>query len=65
MAPWTKGATVVVVAQRVSTIINADQIIVLEDGEMVGMGTHADLLRTCPTYVEIVDSQTKQQEAVA
>jgi ATP-binding cassette subfamily B protein len=63
LAPWTRGATVVVVAQRVSTIVNADQIIVLEDGEMVGIGTHTDLLAHCPTYAEIVDSQTKQQEA--
>ena len=63
LEPWTEGATVVVVAQRVSTIVNADQIIVLEDGEMVGIGTHAELLAHCPTYTEIVDSQTKQQEA--
>jgi ATP-binding cassette subfamily B protein len=55
----------VVVAQRVSTIINADQIIVLEDGEMVGVGTHTELLEHCPTYAEIVASQTKQQEAAA
>ncbi len=65
LAPWTVGATVVVVAQRVSTIINADQIIVLENGEMVGIGPHADLLERCPTYAEIVASQTKQQEAAA
>lgn len=65
LVPWTVGATVVVVAQRVSTIINADQILVLEDGETVGLGTHTELLRTCPTYAEIVASQTKQQEAAA
>jgi ATP-binding cassette subfamily B multidrug efflux pump len=63
LGPWTVDATVVVVAQRVSTIINADQIIVLEDGEMVGVGTHTELLESCPTYAEIVASQTKQQEA--
>ena len=63
LVPWTVGATVVVVAQRVSTIINADQIIVLEDGEMVGLGTHRELLERCPTYAEIVASQSKQQEA--
>ena len=63
--PWTVGATVVVVAQRVSTIINADQILVLEDGETVGLGTYTELLKTCPTYAEIVASQTKQQEAAA
>jgi ATP-binding cassette subfamily B multidrug efflux pump len=65
LLPWTVDATVVVVAQRVSTIINADRIIVLEDGEMVGMGTHAELLEHCPTYAEIVASQNKQQEAAA
>jgi ATP-binding cassette subfamily B multidrug efflux pump len=65
LVPWTRDATVVVVAQRVSTIINADQIIVLEDGEMVGVGSHAELLESCPTYAEIVASQTKQQEAAA
>ena len=65
LVPWTREATVVVVAQRVSTIINADQIIVLEDGEMVGVGTHTELLESCPTYAEIVASQTKQQEAAA
>jgi ATP-binding cassette, subfamily B, multidrug efflux pump len=65
LVPWTVGATVVVVAQRVSTIINADQILVLEDGETVGLGTHTELLKTCPTYAEIVASQTKQQEAAA
>jgi len=65
LVPWTRDATVVVVAQRVSTIINADQIVVLEDGEMVGIGTHTELLESCPTYAEIVASQTKQQEAAA
>lgn len=65
LVPWTREATVVVVAQRVSTIINADQIIVLEDGEMVGVGTHTELLESCPTYAEIVASQTKQTEAAA
>jgi len=65
LVPWTVGATVVVVAQRVSTIINADQILVLEDGETVGLGTHTELLRSCPTYAEIVASQTKQQETAA
>ncbi|HLT10519.1 MAG TPA: ABC transporter ATP-binding protein [Micromonosporaceae bacterium] len=50
-------ASVVVVAQRVSTIVDADQIIVLEDGEIVGIGKHDDLILTCPTYAEIVESQ--------
>jgi ATP-binding cassette subfamily B protein len=53
----TAQATVLVVAQRVSTIIDADQIIVLEDGAVVGLGSHAELLATSPTYAEIVESQ--------
>jgi len=65
LVPSTVDATVVVVAQRVSTIINAEQIIVLEEGRMVGLGTHDELLEQCPTYAEIVASQTKQQEAAA
>jgi ATP-binding cassette subfamily B protein len=55
---------VVVVAQRVSTIREADQILVLEDGECVGLGTHESLLDTCPTYVEIVESQATVQGGV-
>ena len=50
-------ATVVIVAQRVSTIIDADQILVLEDGRVIGQGTHRQLLESCPTYAEIVASQ--------
>jgi ATP-binding cassette subfamily B protein len=57
LKPVTADAVVVIVAQRVSTIIDADQIIVLEDGGVVGMGRHEDLLVTCPTYAEIVASQ--------
>jgi len=49
--------TKIVVAQRVSTITEADRIVVLEDGQMVGIGTHEELLSTSPTYREIVDSQ--------
>jgi ATP-binding cassette subfamily B protein len=60
LAPYTKNATVVVVAQRVSTIIGADRILVLEEGDEVGLGTHEELLETCPTYAEIVASQTAQ-----
>jgi ATP-binding cassette subfamily B protein len=63
LAPHTADATVIIVAQRVSTIIHADQILVLEDGEAVGLGTHADLLETCPTYREIVESQMTAEEA--
>ena len=56
-------ATVLIVAQRVSTIMNADQILVLEDGHEVGLGTHRELLASCPTYAEIVASQLTAQEA--
>lgn len=59
----TREAAVVVVAQRVSTIIDADQIVVLEGGEIVGVGTHAELLETCPPYAEIVQSQLSAEEA--
>jgi ATP-binding cassette subfamily B multidrug efflux pump len=57
LRPVTQDAAVVIVAQRVSTIVDADQIIVLDDGEIVGKGRHDDLLVTCPTYTEIVESQ--------
>lgn len=61
LAPYTKNATVLIVAQRVSTVINADRILVLEGGDEVGLGTHDELLETCPTYAEIVASQTQSQ----
>jgi ATP-binding cassette subfamily B protein len=57
LKPVTKEATVLIVAQRVSTIIESDQIVVLEDGAVVGLGTHSELMVTCPTYLEIVESQ--------
>lgn len=57
LVPYTANAITILVAQRVSTIVNADQIVVLEEGSVVGLGTHDELLATCPTYVEIVDSQ--------
>jgi ATP-binding cassette subfamily B multidrug efflux pump len=63
LGPWTREATVLVVAQRVSTIVDADQIIVLEDGVVAGRGTHEELLADCPTYREIVESQQALQEA--
>ena len=63
LGPYTERATVVIVAQRVATIRNADQILVLEDGETVGLGTHHELLQTCPTYIEIVESQMTAEEA--
>jgi ATP-binding cassette subfamily B multidrug efflux pump len=60
LKPHTVDAAMVIVAQRVSTIIDADQILVVEDGEIIGRGTHAELLETCPTYLEIVESQIGQ-----
>jgi ATP-binding cassette subfamily B protein len=63
LKPITANATVVIVAQRVSTIADADQIIVLEDGAIVGLGTHEALLATSPTYVEIVESQLRAEVA--
>jgi ATP-binding cassette, subfamily B, multidrug efflux pump len=59
----TEDRCVIIVGQRVATIADADQIVVLEHGEIVGVGTHAGLLETCPTYVEIVDSQLSAAEA--
>jgi ATP-binding cassette, subfamily B, multidrug efflux pump len=58
-------ATVVIVAQRVSTIRDADRIVVLDDGEVVGVGRHGELMDTNPTYREIVLSQLTEQEAAA
>ena len=58
----TGDATVVIVAQRISTIIDADRIIVVEKGEVVGMGTHNELVKTCDVYKEIVDSQMSKEE---
>jgi len=63
LRPRTAQATVVVVSQRVSTIAGADQIIVVDDGAIVGLGTHQELLETCPTYVEIVSSQAAEPAA--
>ncbi|MEZ5265335.1 MAG: ABC transporter ATP-binding protein [Acidimicrobiales bacterium] len=65
LAPITTDAAVVVVAQRVSTIRHATRILVLEDGEAVGIGTHDELLATCPTYEEIVGSQRSAEERAA
>ncbi|MCE9573295.1 MAG: ABC transporter ATP-binding protein/permease [Deltaproteobacteria bacterium] len=63
LKPRTARATVIVVAQRVSSIRDADQIIVLDGGAIVGRGTHAELLASCPTYGEIVTSQMTAAEA--
>jgi ATP-binding cassette subfamily B protein len=65
LAPYVKEAVVVVVAQRVSTIRHANKIMVLEDGDCVGFGTHDELLATCETYQEIVSSQASAQEGVS
>ncbi len=62
---FTADSAVLIVAQRVSTISTADQIIVLEDGEMVGVGTHDELLASCETYAEIVQSQIGEKEGAA
>jgi ATP-binding cassette, subfamily B, multidrug efflux pump len=63
LGPVTADATVVIVAQRVSTITGADTIVVLDAGTVVGLGTHDELLATCPTYAEIVESQLSAAEA--
>ena len=65
LAPSVRDAVVVIVAQRVSTIRDADQILVLEDGACVGLGTHDELLASCPTFQEIVESQAAVNEGVA
>lgn len=62
LATHTKGITQLIVAQRIGTIRNADQIIVLNEGEMVGIGTHDSLMSTCPVYQEIALSQLKKEE---
>jgi ATP-binding cassette subfamily B protein len=63
LVPYTRASAVVIVAQRVSTITSADLILVLEDGEIIGRGTHQALLDGCPTYAEIVQSQIGEREA--
>ena len=64
LAEETKDSAVLIIAQRVSTIQHADQIIVLNEGQMAGIGTHDELLQNCPVYQEIYESQTKEaQEA--
>ena len=55
-------ATVFIVSQRIGTVMNADRIIVLDEGRVVGIGTHAELLRTCAVYREIAESQASLEE---
>lgn len=62
LAQKASGATVIIVAQRISTIMNADQILVLEDGKLVGKGTHRELLQNCSAYQEIARSQLSESE---
>lgn len=62
LAKKTKDATVIIVAQRISTIMHADKIIVLDDGKVAGIGTHRELLETCETYQEIASSQLSEAE---
>ena len=59
---YAKEATILIVAQRISTIMNADNIVVLNEGEIVGAGTHKELLKNCPIYKEIALSQLKEEE---
>ena len=56
------GVTTIIVAQRIATILNADKIIVMNEGKIVGVGKHQDLLETCPTYLEIAESQLSEEE---
>ena len=57
-----KGTTTIIVAQRIATILNADKIIVMNEGKVVGIGKHHELLNTCPTYLEIAESQLSEEE---
>ena len=63
LRPVTRDAAVIIVGQRVSTIVDADQILVLEDGAIVGIGRHQELLSSCSTYAEIVQSQLRAEDA--
>ena len=62
LAEHAAGKTIIVVAQRIATVLNADQILVLEDGKIVGRGTHKELLESCSTYREIAQSQLSEEE---
>ena len=65
LAKEAKGSTKLIVAQRIGTIMNADRIIVLDDGKVVGQGTHQELLDTCDVYRQIAESQLSQSELTA
>jgi ATP-binding cassette subfamily B protein len=62
LAARAQGMAVLVVAQRIATVMHADKILVLDEGRVVGEGTHEELLRTCPTYLEITKSQLSEAE---
>ena len=65
LADELDGASVLIIAQRVSTIRDADQIVVLSDGAVVGMGTHDELMETCPNYRAIAESQSRGEQSNA
>jgi len=58
----TKNSTVIIVAQRIGTVLDADQIVVLEEGKVVGIGKHKELMKTCNVYREIALSQLSEEE---
>ena len=62
MKEKTEDSTVIIVAQRISTIMHAEQILVLDDGKIVGKGTHKELMRDCPEYYQIASSQLSEKE---
>ena len=62
LAPQTKDATVLIVAQRISSIMHAEQIVVMDDGQIAGIGTHRELLENCEVYREIAQSQLSKEE---
>ena len=65
LAREAKDATKLIVAQRIGTIMNADRIVVLDDGKVVGQGTHKELLDNCDVYRQIAESQLSQSELTA
>lgn len=62
LKPEVAKSSVIIIAQRISTIIDADQIIVLDEGKMIGKGTHTELLKSCPVYQQIAYSQLSEEE---